>query len=107
MPAEQKQFMMTFSNNITFSATSITTLVISNEVGTLTGSGTFSNSSNVYNFLVTGSQNTNKIRIKITDPNNSNAVIYDTQPGDSNAALPTTSVTGPQGQVGHGNVVAN
>ena len=58
-----------------------------------------------YNFLLTGSQTTNTIRIQITDPNNNNEVIYDTQPGDSITAAPTTHVTGANGH-GNGHVIA-
>lgn len=34
-----------------------------------------------------------KIRVKITDPANNNAVIYDTQPSAADTADPTTSVS--------------
>ena len=70
----------------------MSSLVISNGMATLTGSGTI-NGSGSYNFLVTGVDG-GGIRIQITDPSNNNNVIYDTQPGAATTATPTTSVTG-------------
>jgi len=93
MPADNRQFSMDFNEaNLHFNATSISSLVISNGIGTLTGSGTLSGYSGSYNFLVTGSESAKTIRIQIKD--SSNNVIYDTQPGASDTATPTTSVTG-------------
>jgi hypothetical protein len=49
-----------------------------------------------YSFLLTGIEGTGangKIRVKITDPANNNAVIYDTQPSAADTADPTTSVS--------------
>jgi flagellar hook assembly protein FlgD len=83
--------------NLHFNATTISSLVISNGIGTLTGTGTINNSG-TYNFFVTGSESANTIRIQITD--SSNNVIYDTQPGDPTNASPTTTVTA-------GNVLAH
>ncbi len=77
--------------NLHFNATTVNSLVISNGIGTLTGTGTVNGSGN-YTFLVTGSESAKTIRIQITD--SSNNVIYDTQPGASATATPTTSVTG-------------
>jgi flagellar hook assembly protein FlgD len=77
--------------NLNFNATTISSLVIANGVGTLTGTGTL-NGSGTYTFLVTGSESANTIRIQIKD--SSNNVIYDTQPGAADTATPTTSVTG-------------
>jgi len=83
---------MNFSGaNLQFNATTISSLVISNEIGTLTGTGNINGLGN-YSFLVTGSENANTIRIQIKD--SSNNVIYDTQSGALATATPTTSVTG-------------
>src|SRR5260221_2698138 len=95
MPVGDKQFTMNFkAANLTFNATTVSSLVISNGVGTLTGTGTINNGSIAYNFLVTGSEANNTIRIQITDPSNNNNVIYDTQPGQGSTAVPITSVSG-------------
>ena len=92
MPVSDKQFTMNFkAANLTFNAAAINSLVIANSIGTLTGTGTI-NGSGTYNFLVTGSESANTIRIQISD--SSNNVIYDTQPGASATATPTTSVSG-------------
>jgi len=92
MPVGDRQFIMNFKtdNNFTFNATTLSSLVISNGIGTLTGTGTV-NGSGTYNFLVTGSESAQTIRIQITD--SSNNVIYDTQPGALATATPTTAVT--------------
>ncbi len=91
VPTGNRQFSMDFNQaNLHFNATSISALVISNGIGTLTGTGTV-NGSGTYNFLVTGSESANTIRIQIKD--SSNNVIYDTQPGAADTATPTTSVT--------------
>jgi streptogramin lyase len=88
-----RQFTMNFkAANLMFNATTVSTLVISNGMATLTGTGTI-NGSGSYNFLVTGT-NGGGIRIQITDPSNNNNVIYDTQPGAPITAIPTTSVNG-------------
>jgi len=80
-----------------FYASSINTLVISNGIGTLTGTGTI-NESGTYNFLVTGSESANTIRIQIKDALGNK--IYDTQLGSPDTAIPTTAVTA-------GNVLAH
>jgi PKD repeat protein len=93
VPTGNREFKMDFNiANLHFDATSVNSLVISNGIGSLTGSGTI-NGSGTYDFLVTGKESTDAIRIQITDPGNSNAVIYDTQPGAASNATPTTSVT--------------
>lgn len=95
MPVGDRQFMMNFkSANLTFNATTVSSLVIANGMSTLTGTGTINGGSQAYNFLVTGSEANNTIRVQITDPSNNNAVIYDTQPGDPATTTPTTSVSG-------------
>ncbi|MGH7204110.1 MAG: SdrD B-like domain-containing protein [Candidatus Levyibacteriota bacterium] len=92
MPVGDKQFTMTFSAaNLTFNATSVSSLVTANGIGTLTGTGTI-NGSGTDTFLVTGDGNANTIRIQIKDQ--SGNVLYDTQPGAAATAAPTTSVTG-------------
>ena len=94
MPVGDKQFTMNFSAaNLLFNATTISSLVISNSMATLTGTGTINGGSQTYNFLVTGVDG-GGIRVQITDPSNNNNVIYDTQPGAPATATPTTSVTG-------------
>ncbi|MDE2589608.1 MAG: PQQ-binding-like beta-propeller repeat protein [Patescibacteria group bacterium] len=95
MPVGDRQFSMNFAAaNLTFNATTVSSLVIANGMGTLTGTGTINGGTQVYNFLVTGSETNNTIRVQITDPSNNNAVIYDTQPTDPATAAPTTSVSG-------------
>lgn len=92
IPTSNKQFTLNFNAaNLTFNATTISSLVIANNMATLTGSGTINGSGN-YNFLVTG-VNSGGIRIQITNATNNN-LIYDTQPGAASTATPTTSVTG-------------
>ena len=92
VPVGNRQFTMDFkAANFTFNAATISSLVIANGIGTLTGTGTFNGSGN-YTFLVSGSENEKTIRIQIKDA--SNNVIYDTQPGEVDTALPTTPVTG-------------
>ncbi len=94
MPVSDRQFTMNFpAASLTFNATTISSLVVANNMATLTGTGTINGGSGTYNFLVTG-VNGGGIRIQITDPSNNNAVIYDTQPGAAATATPTTSVTG-------------
>src|SRR5258706_9763674 len=93
MPTGNRQFTMNFkAANLTFNATSVSSLVVANNVATLTGIGTINSSGN-YNFLVTG-VNGGGIRIQITDPSNNNHVIYDTQLGAAVTDTPTTSVNG-------------
>jgi protocatechuate 3,4-dioxygenase beta subunit len=92
VPVGDRQFTMTFSAaNLIFNATNVSSLVTANGIGTLTGTGTI-NGSGTYNYLVTGDENANTIRIKITDQ--SGNVIYDTQPGAAADAEPSTSVIG-------------
>ena len=92
VPTGVRQFSMDFNQaNFHFNATAVNALVISNGIGTLTGTGTV-NGAGTYSFLVTGSESANTIRIQIKD--SSGNVIYDTQPGASDTATPTTSVTG-------------
>lgn len=92
VPTGNRQFSMDFNTaNFHFNATTVSSLVIANGMGTLTGTGTI-NGNGTYNFLVTGSESANTIRIKIT--NQSGNVVYDTQMGDPNTASPTAIVTG-------------
>ncbi|MGH7203559.1 MAG: hypothetical protein ACREHC_03905, partial [Candidatus Levyibacteriota bacterium] len=77
--------------NLTFNATSVSSLVTANGIGTLTGTGTI-NGSGTDTFLVTGDGNANTIRMQIKDQ--SGNVLYDTQPGAAATAEPTTAVTG-------------
>jgi N-acetylneuraminic acid mutarotase len=65
MPVGDKQFTMNFTAaNLTFNATTVSSLVIANGIGTLTGTGTL-NGSGTYSFLVTGNESANTIRIQI------------------------------------------
>jgi hypothetical protein len=92
MPTGVRQFSMDFNTaNIHFNANYVNSLVISNGMATLTGTGTLNGGSQTDNFFVTGVDG-GGIRIQITD--SSNNVVYDTQPGDPITATPTTSVTG-------------
>jgi Tol biopolymer transport system component len=94
VPVGNRQFTMDFkTSDFEFNATTITSLVISNGVGTLRGTGTITDRFGEFDFLVVGNEDTDKIRIKITDPSNNNAIIYDTQPGDSDITDPETPVT--------------
>jgi len=82
-----RAFTMDFNNaSLHFSASTVTSLVISNGMATLQGTGTLTGQTGTHNFLVTGVNN-GGIRIQITD--SSNNVIYDTQPGDPITATPT------------------
>jgi PKD domain len=93
VPTSDKQFTMDFkAANLTFNATSVSALVISNGMATLTGSGTINGSGN-YNFLVIGVDG-GGVRVQITDPSNNNNALYDTQPGAVITATPTTQVSG-------------
>ncbi|MBI3397514.1 PKD domain-containing protein, partial [Candidatus Woesebacteria bacterium] len=91
VPTGNRQFSMDFNSaNFHFNATTITSLVISNDIGTLKGLGTV-NGSGTYNFLVTGSETNNTIRIQIKDQ--SELVVYDTQPNATDTTDPITPVT--------------
>ncbi len=93
LPAGVRQFSMDFkAADLSFSATTVSSLVIFNGKATLVGTGTI-NGTGAYDFLVVG-VNHDGIRIKITDPSNGNIVIYDTQLGAPNTAIPTTPVIG-------------
>jgi len=93
MPVGNKQFTMAFNAaNLTFNATTVSSLVIANGMATMTGTGTINGAGN-YNFLVTGVDG-GGIRVQITDPSNNNNVIYDTQPGAAITDTPTIAVTG-------------
>jgi PKD repeat protein len=88
-----RQFSLDFNAaNLHFNATSISSLVIANGIGTLRGSGTINGSGN-YNFFVTGKEIADTIRIQIKDTSNNNNVIYDTQQGASDTSEPTTVIT--------------
>ena len=80
--------------NLDFVATYINTLVTSNGIATVRGSGTL-NGLEGYGFLTTG-LNTQSggptIRFQIKD--SLNTIIYDSQPGAPDDSLPTISVTG-------------
>lgn len=93
MPVGLRQFSMDFkAADLSFNATTISSLVIFNGKAILTGTGTI-NGAGSYDFLVVGVDG-NGIRIKISDPSNNNTIIYDTQPGDPDTANPITPVTG-------------
>jgi hypothetical protein len=98
IPVGNRQFTMDFiSGNFEFNATSVTSLIISNGLGTLRGSGTV-NGQGTYTYLVVGKEGANTIRIQIQDSFGNS--VYDTQPTASDTSEPTTSVTA-------GNVLAH
>jgi hypothetical protein len=89
--------------NLTFQSTSYDWLVITTNQAQYQGSGTINGAGN-YGFLVTaldsgGGSAADKLRIKLWDKNNNNAVVYDTQPGAATTASPTTSLGGGRIQV--------
>lgn len=91
VPVSHKQFSMKFkAANFEFNATEISSLVISNGIGTLRGTGTV-DGQGLYNFLVVGKEATDSVRIQIKDT--SGNTIYDTQQNESDSAEPITSVT--------------
>jgi len=91
VPVGDKQFMMNFKDaNLTFNATTISSLVISNGMATLRGTGTINGAGND-TFLVTGVDG-GGIRVKIAD--STNTVIYDSQLNAADTATPTTTITG-------------
>jgi PKD repeat protein len=64
MPSGNRQFTMDFqAGNFEFNATTVSSLVIANGIGTLRGTGTITNSPGVYDFLVIGDEATDAIRI--------------------------------------------
>src|SRR6266480_2397255 len=80
--------------SLDFVSTTLQSLASSNGKAYLTGSGTLNGSGN-YSFLVTGIDGSvtggqDLIRFQIMD--SSNNVVYDSQPGASNTADPTTPV---------------
>lgn len=80
--------------NLLFESISFSSLVVANNKGTLRGTGTINDLGN-YTILVTGLDGTGgngKIRFQIKDQ--AGNVLYDTQPGVSDIANPTTPVTG-------------
>lgn len=99
VPVGNRQFTMDFKTaNFEFNAETISSFVISNGVGTLRGTGTITNRSGEYDFLVVGKEGADMIRIQIKDSEGN--VIYDTQLGDPATAIPATPVTA-------GNVLAH
>jgi hypothetical protein len=92
MATGDRQFTLDFNAaSLHFNANNVSSLVVSNGIATLQGTGTITGQTGTYNFLVTGVDN-GGIRIQITD--SSNNVVYDTQPGASISATPTTFVNG-------------
>jgi hypothetical protein len=88
--------------NLTFQS-SYDWLVITTSQAQYQGSGTINGAGN-YGFLVTaldngGGSTADKLRIKIWDKNNNNAVVYDSQPNAAATASPTTSLGGGRIQV--------
>jgi len=96
MPVGVRAFTMDFNAaNLSFNATTVSSLVITNGKATLRGTGTVTNQSGTYSFLVTGLDGTGgngKIRIQIKDV--TGTVIYDTQYQAADTADPTTAVNG-------------
>jgi hypothetical protein len=82
--------------DLNFHSTSYDWLVINGARGQYQGSGTVDGSGN-FEFMVTvidgqapGGGGTDRIRMKIWDKNNGNAIVYDSQPGAPDSADPTT-----------------
>jgi hypothetical protein len=88
--------------NLNFHATSYDWLVITTNQAQYQGSGTINGSGN-YGFLVTavdnGGTGPDKFRLKLWDKNHNNAIVYDTQPGATTTAAPTTALGGGRIQV--------
>jgi hypothetical protein len=101
-PAGNTEFQFPVAN-LNFHATSYDWLVITTNQAQYQGSGTINGVGN-YGFLMTaldsgGSSTPDKLRLRIWDKNNNNAVIYDTQPGAPTTAAPTTVLGGGRIQV--------
>jgi hypothetical protein len=101
VPTGQTEFQFPAAN-LDFHSTSYDWLVLTTNQAQYQGSGTINGAGN-YGFLVTvqdnGGQGSDMIRIKIWDKNNNNAIVYDTQPGASTTAAPTTTLGGGRIQV--------
>jgi hypothetical protein len=87
-------------SDLNFHSSSYDWLVINSPNAQYQGSGTINNAGN-YGFIVTvidgqasGGGGVDKIRVKIWDKNNGNAIIYDNQMGAPDTANPTTQTTG-------------
>lgn len=98
-PTGQTEFQFQAAN-IDLHSTSYDYLVVTSPKAQFQGSGTINRAGN-FGFLVSaiegdlsGGGGTNKIRIKIWDKNNGNAVVYDSQIGDPDTADPTTVLGG-------------
>jgi hypothetical protein len=87
---------------LNFHATSYDWLVITTNQAQYQGSGTI-NGAGSYGFLVTaqddGGATPDLLRLQIWDKSNSNAVVYDTQPGAPVTAAPATALGGGRIQV--------
>jgi hypothetical protein len=101
VPSGNTEFQLPAAN-LNFHATSYDWLVITTSQAQYQGSGTI-NGSGSYGFLVTaldnGGTTPDKLRLKIWDKTNNNAVVYDTQPGAPTTAAPTTALGGGRIQV--------
>lgn len=92
VPVDNRQFSLDFqAGNFEFNATAVASLVISDGIGTLRGSGTITDREGIYDFLVVGSETTDSIRIQIKDA--AGSIVYDTQPGATGTTAPATPVT--------------
>jgi len=87
-------------SDLNFHSSSYDWLVVAAPRGQYQGSGTINNAGN-YGFIVTvidgqasGGGGIDKIRMKIWDKNNGNAIVYDNQMGAPDSADPTTPMTG-------------
>ncbi|MFP5263770.1 MAG: HYR domain-containing protein [Blastocatellia bacterium] len=99
IPTGQTEFQFK-AGNFNFHSTDYEWLVVTGAKAQYKGSGTV-NGSGSYGFIVTvidgdvtGGGGADKFRIKIWNKNNGNAVVYDSQPGDPDAADPSTSLGG-------------
>ncbi|MDE2590920.1 MAG: PKD domain-containing protein, partial [Patescibacteria group bacterium] len=79
-------------DNLDFTATSYSWLVVNTGKAYLMGTGTIQGSSDTYTFLVTALDSTQTIRFQLRD-NTTQNIVYDTQPGVAEVADPTTPLT--------------
>ncbi len=83
------------AGNLALDATSYQWLVVSGAKAILKGNATVNGTSD-YTFLISGmdgSQTNSQDLVRVQVKDNTNAVIYDTQPGDPDTANPTTIIT--------------
>src|SRR5262249_44531510 len=62
--------------------------------GTINGAGNYGFMATVIDGQVSGGGGVDKVRMKIWDKNNGNAIVYDNQMGAPNSANPTMAISG-------------